>query len=77
MKGVHKRRMDEDVDEDVLVEEEGRKRKAAWGSRLKSYPTKGEEEEDEQEDLDDLLRVSLRIRTRCQARMKMLRLAML
>ena len=52
VKGVHKGFADED--EEALAEEEGRKRKAAWGSRLKTYPGKQEEEAD-QEDLDALL----------------------
>jgi beta-phosphoglucomutase-like phosphatase (HAD superfamily) len=52
VKGVHKRFADED--EVALAEEEGRKRKAAWGSRLKTYPGKQEEDVD-QEDLDALL----------------------
>jgi hypothetical protein len=52
VKGVRKRRPDDD--EEAMAEEEGRKRKAAWGSRLKTYPGKHEEEVD-QEDLDALL----------------------
>ena len=52
VKGVHKRKADED--EDVLGEEDGRRKKAAWGSRMKVYPGKDVEENDGQ-DLDALL----------------------
>jgi hypothetical protein len=52
IKGVHKRKADED--EDLLAEEERSKKKAAWGSRLKAYPGK-EVEENDGEDLDALL----------------------
>lgn len=51
VKGVHKRRADEDED---VVGEEGARKKAAWGSRLKVYPGKNVEA-DEGEDLDALL----------------------
>jgi hypothetical protein len=53
VKGIHKRFADED--EVALAEDEGRKRKAAWGSRLKTYPRKKEEDDVDQEDLDALL----------------------
>ena len=51
VKGVHKRRVDE---EDVLGGEERSKKKAAWGGRLKMYPD-SERVGDEQGDLDALL----------------------
>ena len=52
VKGMHKRRAD--GDEDVLGEDEVRRKKAAWGSRMKAYPGKAVEEDDGQ-DLDALL----------------------
>ena len=53
VKGMHKRRVD-DEDEDVLGDDEVRRKKAAWGSRMKAYPGKAVEEDDGQ-DLDALL----------------------
>ena len=51
IKGVHKRTADEEED---LIAEERSKKKAAWGSRLKSYPGK-DVEDDDGEDLDAIL----------------------
>ena len=48
-KGVHKRAVDEDEEEQAAS-----RKRAAWGSRLKTYPGRDQEGEDE-EDLDALL----------------------